>query len=169
MSKTSLRDFQENLARKLSDTSGQTSARALLGVQAGNHYWLIDLVESGEILPVPSLAPVPLTRDWLRGVVNVRGMLYTVCDFSAFQGGNPTGISGEARLLLPHGKFSINCALLVSRVLGLRSIEDFEPAEATEDSSPWVSEKLVDTQRRLWHRLDPQRLYSDERFLSVGQ
>jgi twitching motility protein PilI len=169
MSKASLRDFQDNLARKLANTSEHTSARALLGVQSGTQHWLIDLTELGEISPVPMLTPVPLTCSWLRGLANVRGMLYTVCDYSAFQGGGPTGTAGEARLLLPHGKFHINSALLVSRVLGLRSIDDFEPAEAAEDTRPWVSEILVDTQQRLWHRLDPHRLYSDERFLSVGQ
>ncbi len=169
MTKTSLRDFQDELARKLADTSGQAGTRGLLGVQVGDEHWLIDLAEAGEILPVPPLTTVPLTYGWLRGVVNVRGMLYTVCDFSAFQGGNLTGVSGEARLLLPHSKFRMNSALLVSRVLGLRASEDFEPAEVEEDSRPWVSEKLVDTQQRLWHRLNPHRLYSDERFLNVGQ
>ena len=38
MAKLSLREFQEELARKLSDTSGQASARALLGVQAGDEF-----------------------------------------------------------------------------------------------------------------------------------
>jgi twitching motility protein PilI len=57
MAKLSLSEFQEELARKLADTSGQTGSRALLGVQAGDEYWLVDLAESGEILPVPLLTP----------------------------------------------------------------------------------------------------------------
>ena len=168
MAKLSLSEFQEELARKLADTSGQTGSRALLGVQAGDDFWLVDLAEAGEILPVPLLTPVPLTRSWLRGVANVRGLLYAVSDFSAFQGGSPTGIAGETRLLLPHAKFSINAALLVSRVLGLRAIEDFETAETGVDERPWISARLVDTQGRLWHRFDPRQLYADPRFLDVA-
>lgn len=168
MAKLSLREFQEELARKLSDTSGQASARALLGVQAGDEFWLVDLAESGEILPVPTLTPVPLTCDWLRGVANVRGLLYSVSDFAAFQGGTPTGTTGDARLLLPHAKFGVNTALLVSRVLGLRALEDFEPAEAAADPRPWVSAQFVDTQSRLWRRFDPRRLYTDANFLEVA-
>lgn len=169
MARTSLREFEEELTRKLSDTSGQNSARALLGVQAGDERWLVDLAEAGEILPVPALTPVPLTCSWLRGLANVRGQLYAVNDFSAFQGSQQTGSAGDARLLLPHAKFDTNSALLVTRVLGLRAIEDFEAAETAADPRPWVSSQLVDTQGRRWHRLNPQRLYSDDRFLAVGQ
>ncbi|WP_374336192.1 chemotaxis protein CheW [Methyloversatilis sp.] len=168
MAKLSLREFQEELARKLADTATRTSARALLGLQAGSESWLIDLAESGEILPVPALTPVPLTIDWMRGVANVRGVLYAVSDFSAFQGGPPTPLNADARLLLPHAKFNCNCALLVSRVLGLRALEDFEPAEAAADPRPWVSAQFSDTQGRRWRRLDPRRLYAGERFLDVG-
>jgi twitching motility protein PilI len=168
MARTSLREFQEELARKLSDTSGQTSTRALLGIQAGDELWLVDLAESGEILPVPTLTTVPLTRSWLRGVANVRGLLYAINDFSAFQGGAPTGVAGETRLLLPHAKFGTNSALLVSRVLGLRSLEDFERAENGADPRPWVSARLVDTQGRIWQRLDPRKLYADPHFADVA-
>lgn len=169
MARTSLREFEEELARKLSDTSGQTSARALLGVQAGDEWWLVDLAESGEILPVPALTPVPLTRSWLRGIANVRGLLYAVNDFAAFQGGASTGVAGETRLLLPHAKFGTNSALLVSRVLGLRALEDFEHADSgPADARPWVSARLVDTQGRVWLRLDPRRLYADPGFADVA-
>lgn len=168
MAKLSLREFQEELARKLSDTSGQTSARALLGLQAGGELWLIDLAESGEILPVPPLTPVPLATGWLRGVANVRGVLYAVTDLAAFHGATPTALGNEARLLLPHAKFHCNSALLVSRVLGLRAFEDFEAADAPADARPWVAAQYADTQGRLWRRIDPRKLYTHDRFLDVA-
>lgn len=168
MAKLSLREFQEELARKLSDTASRSNARALLGLQSAGELWLVDLAESGEILPVPALTPVPLSIGWMRGVANVRGVLYAVSDFAAFQGGTTTTINNDARLLLPHAKFGCNSALLVSRVLGLKALEDFEPADAAADPRPWVSEQFHDTQGRLWRRLDPRRLYGDERFLDVA-
>jgi twitching motility protein PilI len=118
---------------------------------------------------VPALTPVPLTRSWLRGIANVRGLLYAVNDFAAFQGGASTGVAGETRLLLPHAKFGTNSALLVSRVLGLRALEDFENADSgPADARPWVSARLVDTQGRVWLRLDPRRLYADPGFADVA-
>ena len=47
---------------------------------------------------MPATVPVPLTHSWFRGVANVRGNLYSVVDFSAFQGGEPIGAGhGAAR------------------------------------------------------------------------
>ena len=54
------------------------SSAGLLGVQAGPDYWLLDLADSGEILPLPPFTSVPLTRPWFCGIANIRGSLYGV-------------------------------------------------------------------------------------------
>ena len=81
----SLRDYQRELAERLRQADSTRSA-SKLGVQVGSETWLIDLVEAGEVIPVPPITPVPLTRPWFRGVANVRGNLYSVVDFAAFLG-----------------------------------------------------------------------------------
>src|SRR6185295_14620547 len=81
----SLRDYQRELAERLRQADSARSA-SKLGVQVGAQSWLVDLVEAGEVLPVPPITAVPLTRAWFRGVANVRGNLYSVVDFAAFLG-----------------------------------------------------------------------------------
>lgn len=163
----SLREFQENLARRLAEA--QTGERrGLLGVQAGNENWLLDLAESGEILPPPGLATVPRTRNWYRGLANVRGTLYGVIDLSAFHRGPLAPVGGHARLLLIGARHGVNCALLVSRVSGLRSREDFEPENGAADPRPWVAQRLRDMQDRPWLRLDVARLLAHAEFLDAG-
>ncbi len=163
----SLREFQENLSRRLAAAqSGQR--RALLGVQAGDENWLVDLAATGEILPVPALASVPLTRPWFNGVVNVRGSLYGVVDFSAFHGGAPIPPAGHARLLLIGAKLGVNSAILVSRAVGLRNPEDFEADRGEADPRPWVGQRLRDTQDRLWLKLDVPKLLAQPVFLDAG-
>jgi twitching motility protein PilI len=76
--KLSLREFQESLVRRLTGARAGQSSRALLGVQAGRDYWLLDLAEAGEIIPLPPLTDVPLTKPWFCGIANVRGTLYSV-------------------------------------------------------------------------------------------
>ena len=83
MARSSLREFQERLARRLAEASG-AERRGLLGFQCGGDNWVIELAEAGEILPPPPLSTVPLTRPWFRGLANVRGTLYGVVDFAAF-------------------------------------------------------------------------------------
>ncbi len=163
----SLREFQEDLVRRLAEA--QTGGRrGFLGIQAGTENWLLDLADSGEILPPPPLAPVPLTRPWYRGMANVRGLLYGVVDFSGFHHGVPIIPAGQARLVLVGARHGIQCALLVSRTWGLRSHDDFEPDSVLADERPWVGQRLRDTQDRLWLRLDVSRLLAHPGFLDAG-
>lgn len=164
----SLREFQEGLARRLAQAS-TTDRRTLLGVEAGGQNWLLPLEEAGEILPVPPLAEVPLTQSWFRGLANVRGTLHGVVDFGAWCGGSATPPLGNARLVLVGAKHGINSAILVSRALGLRSPDDFEPDESTRpDPQPWLEDTWRDVQGRPWLRLNISALLHQSRFLEAG-
>ncbi|MDR0564599.1 MAG: chemotaxis protein CheW [Azoarcus sp.] len=164
----SLREFQENLTRRLAEAR-TGDHRGLLGVEAGNEYWLLDLPESGEIITPPALAPVPLTQEWYRGLVNVRGVLYSVVDLSRFHDGPPIPTpSTQARLLLVGARQGVHSAILVSRVLGLRNEDDFDQDTETEDARPWVLNRFRDARGVLWLQLDVPRLLSNSIFLNVG-
>ncbi|MBS0545542.1 MAG: chemotaxis protein CheW [Proteobacteria bacterium] len=163
----SLREFQENLAKRLAEAK-TGERRGLLGFQAGDMNCLIDLAESGEILPPPPLSPVPLTQPWYLGLANVRGTLYGVIDFALFNHSPPTVPAGAARLLLVGARHGVHCALLVTRIAGLRSQEDFE-ADPTPDARPWVTRRLRDVQGRPWLQLDAGRLLAQAEFLDAGR
>jgi twitching motility protein PilI len=162
----SLREFQESLVRRLNETSS-ADRRSLLGLQAGETQWLVPLAEAGEILPVPPLAEVPLTRPWFRGLANVRGTLYGVIDFSAFNGGPLTPTGGQARLVLVGAKHGVNSAILVSRATGLKNPDDFAPV-AVEGAEAWERQRLHDSQARPWSQLDIAALLAHPRFLEAG-
>ena len=115
--KTSLRDFQEYLATRLSQAAKGKGAASWLGVEAGGEAWLVDLSDGGEIVQTTQLTPVPLTRPWFVGVANIRGNLYAVTDLSVFRGGQPIVQNANSRLLLIGSRYGTNAALLVSRML----------------------------------------------------
>lgn len=166
--KISLREFQESLVKRLTSAQQGQSSRGLLGVQAGREYWLLDLTDSGEIIPTPPLSSVPLTHPWFRGLANIRGTLYTVVDFAGFQGGEPTAANSESRLLLVGTRLGLNSALLVNRALGLRSVDELELQPTPNEARPWVGEAFVDLQGRTWHKLLVKNLVMQPRFLDVG-
>lgn len=164
----SLREFQEDLVRRFAEAQSG-NRRALLGVRAGRENWLIDLTDSGEILPVPPLAPVPLTHDWFRGLANVRGTLFSVVDFSVFHRGPPTVPGGPARLLLVGARHGTNCALLIANALGLRNPDDFRAApDGPADERPWVAGRMLDARDEYWLRLDVPTLLAHRGFLQAG-
>ncbi len=164
----SLREFQEHLSRRLSGAAQGEGASTLLGVQAGQTHWLLDLSESGEIVPPPALTTVPLTNPAFAGLANIRGNLYAVTDFPAFLGEDPTPThTPGARLLLVGAKHGSNAALLVTRLLGLKNPADFEAGPPPDQAPAWNASTLVDHDGREWHRLDLKALLSDSRFMNI--
>lgn len=167
-SRTSLRQFQQDLAVRLSNAKAEPASAARLGVQCGGEHWLIDLTEAGEIMPVPVIAPVPLTRHWYAGLANARGTLVSVVDFSAFTTGKHTPRGTENRLVLVNARLGINSALLVSRMLGLRNPRDFTPTDAESSGKPWAGESWTDQAGMHWRELSLARLVAMPEFLHVG-
>ena len=165
--KGSLRDFQAHLARRLAGASKQ-SAAGLLGIQSGADFWLLNLSDSGEIIPLTPLTTVPLTKNWFVGIANIRGNLYAVVDFSAFQGKEATPQNTSSRLLLIGTRHGNNAALLVTRMLGLRNVDDLTPISADPDSPPWASDVYTDNEGRRWKKLDVRQLLVDEDFMEIG-
>ena len=165
--RTSLRDYQRELAGRLqSAASGRAASK--LGVQVGAESWLVDLADAGEVLPVPPITPVPLTRPWFRGVANIRGKLYSVVDFPAFLGGAAVVPGEQARLLLLGERFRMGSALLVDRSLGLRGAEQLQLRPASGAGAPWLKAEYGDKEGRLWKELDLAKLVQDPAFLEVA-
>lgn len=163
----SLSEFQAHLAKRLAGASDQAAA-GLLGVLSGTDYWLLNLSDSGEVVPLPPLSSVPLTRPWFVGIANIRGNLYAVADFSAFQGREATPHNASSRLLLIGTRHGNNAALLVTRMLGLRNIDDMTPAAPDADAPAWARQAFTDKEGRRWKMLDIRELLADERFMDIG-
>jgi len=165
--RTSLRDYQRELAARLKGAgSGRVATK--LGLQAGAESWLVDLADAGEVIPVPPITPVPLTRPWFRGVANIRGKLYSVVDFPAFLGGAAVALGEQARLLLLSERFRMGGALLVDRSLGLRNPEQLQRRETRAAPSPWVKAEYGDPQGVRWKELNVLELIRHPEFLEVG-
>ena len=85
-SRETLKELQARLAQRLQHARSSNIALTWLAVTAGHRNYLFPLRQSGEILPAPQLRPVPRTKAWFLGVVNVRGSLYGTVDLAQFVG-----------------------------------------------------------------------------------
>lgn len=165
--RVSLREFQQDLVRRLNEAAVADAPSTRLGVQVGASLWLVRLEEAGEVIPVPPIAQVPLTRPWFRGLANIRGNLFNVVDLAAFQGGETATLAPDARLLLIAERYNMNAALLVSRMLGLRNLQQFQ-APDTAAAGPWETCRYVDRDGQVWRELNMDQLVFSEEFLQAG-
>ena len=166
--KLSLRDYQRDLAERLR-AAETTRSSSKLALQVGEEGWLIDLADAGEVIPVPPITSVPLTRPWFKGVANIRGNLYSVVDFPAFLGGGAVTVSEQSRLLLVGERFRMASALLVDRSLGLRNPEQLTPRQGSGNGArPWLKAEFSDEEGRAWKELDVAQLVQHPDFLGVG-
>lgn len=163
----SLREFQQALVRRLNDAAAEDAPAARLGVQIGAEHWLIPLEEAGEVVPLPVVAPVPLTQPWFKGLANIRGNLFSVVDMAAFQGDEPVTASADTRLLLVADRYHMSAALMVNRMLGLRNTQQLERQNAKADR-PWESGRFVDRDGRIWRELSMTELVYHNDFLQSG-
>jgi twitching motility protein PilI len=155
-----LRQYQEELLERMQAArtgSGQRTHQ--LGVEIGGERFLLDLLEAGEIVPVPPLTSVPLTQPWYLGLANIRGSLVGVVDLARFFGMQEGAAAGPAaRLVTFAPALGMPCGFLAARVHGLRQAADMTPSAG----------RLVDADGTAWTPLALGALAQDERFLQVG-
>jgi twitching motility protein PilI len=166
--RTGLREFQLSVAERLRTASTRAALASRLGFQVGGENWFVALHQVSEVVPVPATVPVPLTHAWFRGVANVRGNLYSIVDFAAFQGGEPIASGMERRVILVSDRLVGGAGLLVSRMLGLRNPEQFNAAARPAGAAPWVGGAYTDAGGTRWLELDLPALVREQRFLEVG-
>jgi len=164
---TSLREFQQGLAQRLREAQAESEQSSRLGVRAGEAYWVVKLDETDEVLPLPEISPVPLTRPWYLGLANIRGLMVNVVDFGAFLGGELTPRTPDCRLVLAADRFQSYSGLLISRMMGLRNLNKLEALDSPRDQA-WSIAAYRDGDGRTWQELDMGALVAHENFLNVG-
>ncbi len=158
----SLREFQQNVLSRIQTSGGAASHISTLGIQVGDQNWLVQMSDIGEVLPLPALTPVPLTKAWFLGVANIRGKLYGIADLSALSGLGETARGQSSRILLVADKYAFNAGLLVSRVIGLRDSSAWRRTEQDGEI------RLQDEQNNTWRWLDVDNLLQRAEFLQIG-
>ena len=133
-----------------------------LGVIIAGQHWLVDMSDVSEVLPVPLMTRVPLSKQWFKGVANVRGNLFGVSDIAAFQKKGETISDTTNRVLLVSEKYITNVGLLVDRVLGLRDAGKWRQINNNGQI------EYQDSQNNTWRKLDITKLLSQSEFLQLS-
>jgi twitching motility protein PilI len=167
-----LRSFQHELATRLASKTAAQVESSRLGLASGGEQWLIPLADAAEVIAMPTVAAVPLTRPWFLGLANVRGNLYSVVDLAGFLGRRtvvPHGAGAQSRLILfGPGVGELKAGIVVQGVLGLRNVAELTPVAPVADAPDWYGQRWTDTGGALWQEINLARLAEDSAFLHVG-
>jgi twitching motility protein PilI len=157
-----LREFQQNLLDRMQVQAESGNQAATLGFVLGKQNWLVDMADISEVLAVPEMTFVPLTKKWFCGVANVRGNIYSISDLGAYMNFGPTTRDLQSRILLVGQKYNFNSGLLVSKVLGLRNAKDWQ---RSEQGGRVVYE---DSSGQQWIKLEIRQLLQQPDFIHIG-
>lgn len=174
--KQALREFQSRLAERLQSARTTGAAASWLAVEAADMRLLFPLSHAGEIFSWTDVQRVPYVQPWFMGVANLRGGLSAVVDLAAFVQGEdtPRKARGEnelsqCRLVALNPLLETNCALLVDRLLGLRTTDAFaSSAPPDAAAAPYFSHVYTDLEGRQWQELNLQALSQHQAFLGIG-
>lgn len=126
--------------------------------------------EVSEILALPELTPIPLTKPWLLGVANVRGRLLPLVDLAKF-------LSLESRQRLKSRKVmvvdqdGVFSGILVDQVLGTLQFtaSDYEP-RALPEGSPFApyNHGVFLKDGKEWFVVMPSLLFANADYLNAS-
>jgi twitching motility protein PilI len=171
MARSSLIEFQSQLAARLQAAQLVQSESRWLAVVAGQQRILLPLSQSGEISAYEAPTALPHAQTWFAGLVNLRGVLCGVVDLAAFlstsHASNPRS-HAQSRYIQFTPQLEMNAVLLVDQIVGLRTPGQFVMDEhAPEAAEPWLGPGLLDTSGLAWRELNLALLADDPRFLAV--
>lgn len=149
---------------------------ARLGVVVGGQPVLLRMTDVSEVLPVPTLQPVPLTKHWYLGVSNVRGNLYSVTDLAQFLAWQSAPRTQSSRIVLINSVKTSQAAILIDAVIGLRHLSSMQllnPQQAEPIHQDWSQQDIVcfssrvylDHEEKRWFALEMDALVQDPRFV----
>lgn len=131
-----------------------------------------DASDIREVSVCENLMVVPQTKTWMRGLVNSKGVLYSVTDLSLFAGFGRAIQTAKGHLLLLADDAK-QSSLLVNRVIGFRYFDDLDQVSDLEDKQEVLDglsafvDKAYHSDGQDWFRLDVDKLLASEQFREV--
>jgi purine-binding chemotaxis protein CheW len=92
-------------------------------VEINGYLFGVDILRSKEVFPLPTITPVPNTREYMLGVFNLRGEIYPLVDISPILGIESKKIQDtDMVIVLEGGEGSVG--VVTDRVHGVQIVPD---------------------------------------------
>ncbi|MDD7804381.1 MAG: chemotaxis protein CheW [Endozoicomonas sp. (ex Botrylloides leachii)] len=111
--------------------------------QLNDQSFVIDSREVSEIIPLPSIVPLPDVQPWITGIANLRGRIIPIIDLGAFLGRKMPSKSTQRRVMLVE-QVTMTFGAIVDEVQGMiqfshSSGEDDIPEDLALSVRPFIT------------------------------
>ena len=90
-----------------------------IGFRIAEHHFVAPMEYVREIMKFPALSVVPGSKDWVRGIANIRGNLLPIFDLQGFLSKSPSAIKRETRVL-SIAREKLAAGLIVDEIYGMK-------------------------------------------------
>lgn len=138
--------------------------------QLGDLQFVVDRRDIREILMVPGVTRVPGSKNWVKGLANIRGQLLPIIDLNAFFGGEES-ITGRSTRVLWVNHQEIPAGLVVDAVKGFRRFSNAEQSDEMQSFEasfkPFVKGGYKQNDE-IWNVIDFVALVESQVFLTAS-
>ncbi len=169
-----LRDIEQRSQQggsRLSQQDGQKQNWTAIDFQLADENYLIPLMETREIFPVPNqITPVPRAKPWVYGIANLRGELLPLFDLKCFLFNQPAKVNKYSRILVLNHP-DLYSGVLVDAVFGLKHFQNLPDNKVKTADSPVVDylNGNISQNGSDWDVFSFHKLAADQRFLNAAK
>ena len=114
----------------------------VLEFMSGEEYYAIDSLYIKEVYSIRELTQIPFTPDYILGVINIRGEIFSVIDFKILFNSKPQIINEKNKAIVVKNN-DMEFSLLTEKIIGIKSLKKSDifdtPLTLNELQSEYIS------------------------------
>ncbi|MCK5538660.1 MAG: purine-binding chemotaxis protein CheW [Bacteroidales bacterium] len=140
-----------------------------IGFRMGHYNFVIAMEFVVEIMKFPPISQVPGSKEWVRGIANIRGNLLPIFDLQGFLDKTLTQIKRETRIL-SIAKNELNAGLIVDEIYGMKYFDQINFNPELDYDTKWKGyyNGGYALEGENWIVFNIQQLIENQDFLNVA-
>lgn len=163
-----LRDRAKELAREAPEAPAPDAFLEVVAFQLASETYALETSWVGEVYPLKEFTPLPGTRPFVLGLLNVRGRLLLVIDIKKFFDLPEKGLTDLNKVIIVH-RNGLELGILADAILGVRLV----PLAEMQPSLPTLTGIRVDYLRGVTKErlvvLNAEKILSDKKLVVQDQ
>ncbi|MCU7939351.1 MAG: chemotaxis protein CheW [gamma proteobacterium symbiont of Bathyaustriella thionipta] len=161
--------YSQNNAAPLPLEEDMKSMWSGIGFRIADHHFVAPMEFVREIMKYPAVSQVPGSKEWVRGIANIRGNLLPIFDLQGFLGKLLTPIKRETRVL-SIAKDQLSAGLIVDEIYGMKYFDQtyFDPKMGHDVKWQKFYRGGYQLEGKNWVIFNMQQLVESRDFLNVA-